>query len=157
MRFLFKIIMVLFFSFVVYIPVTFAQDQSMTSGQMNSWIQEALHYGFDMHTTDYTKYMSTDYVEHIDGKVFNFTQWLHHMNGLKGIMKSYTLTFDEIVAEKDQIATSYVVHATKKDGNTLDIRIIAIFKIKDGKMIYCDELTHVINGLPSDQEIGSRD
>jgi hypothetical protein len=157
MRFSFKIFLSIFAILCFQFSPTFAQNQSMTPDQMHLWIQEALHYGFDMKTTDYTKYMSTDYVEHIDGKVFNFKQWLHHMNGLKDLMQSYTLTFDEIVAEGEQIATSYVVHATKKDGSKLDIRIIAIFKIKDGKIIYCDELTHVINGNQGDKEIGSRD
>jgi hypothetical protein len=157
MKFSLQIFLIMFATLFLQSSPAFAKNQSMTPAQMHTWIQQALHYGFNMQTTDYTKYMSTDYVEHIDGKVFNFKQWLHHMNGLKGLMKSYTLTFDEIVAEKNQLAASYVVHATKKDGSKLDIRIIAIFKIKNGKMIYCDELTHVINGAPSDKNIGSRD
>ena len=142
---------------MTYSSLPFAQNSPMTPEHMQSWLKEALHYGFDMKTTDYTKYMSTDYVEHIDGKVFNFPQWLHHMSGLKEMMKSYSLTFDEVLAEGDKIAASYVVHATKKDGSKLEIRIIAIFKIKNGKMIYCDELTHVLNGEKKDQEIGSQE
>jgi hypothetical protein len=157
MKSTFKKYLIIFAFLFFHILPAFAQNTSMTPAQMHDWIQEALHYGFDMKTTDYTKYMSTDYVEHIDGKVFDFKQWLHHMKGLKVLMKSYTLTFDEIVAEKDQLATSYVVHAVKKDGSQLDIRIIAIFKIKDGKMIYCDELTHVIHGGSADKTIGSQD
>lgn len=155
MKYLVKFIMILS---LYYGLCTFALAQKqMTPAEMHNWIQEALHYGFDMKTEDYTKYMSTDYIEHIDGKVFNFKQWLHHMKGLKDMMKSYRLTFDEIVAEKNKIAASYVVHATKKDGSKLDIRIIAIFKIKDSKMVYCDELTHVLSTQETDKEIGSRD
>lgn len=157
MKRLIKIILITFAAFFLQFPPTFAQNQSMTPAQMHRWIQQALHYGFDMNTKDYTKYMSVNYIEHIDGKTFNFKQWLHHMNGLKNLMKSYELTFDQIVVEGDQIATNYVVHATKKDGSKLNIRIIAIFKIKDEKMLTCDELTHVINGAPKDKEIGSRD
>ena len=128
-------------------PLSFAAPMSSTESKQ--WLQEALHYGFDMKTEDYTKYISTDYIEHIDGKVFSFEQWAHHMQELKKMMQSYKLTFDEIVVEQDQIATSYVVHATKKDGKKLDIRIIAIFKIKDNKMVYCDELTHILSGEAS--------
>lgn len=122
------------------------QNQPMSPTESKQWIQEALHYGFNMQTQDYTKYMSTDYIEHIDGKVFNFQQWLHHMKSLKSLMKSYELTFDEIVTEGNKIATSYVVHATKKDDSKIDIRILAIFKLKNKKMVYCDELTHIIKG-----------
>lgn len=132
-------------------------DVPMTPEESKKWIQEALHYGFDMNTTDYTKYMSESYIEHIDGKVFNFQQWLHHMSGLKSLMKSFKLKFDEILAEGDQIAASYVVQATKKDGTKLDIRIIAIFKIKNNKMIYCDELTHVLSGPAADKNLPSQD
>jgi hypothetical protein len=128
----------------------------MSPDESKQWIQQALHYGFDMNTKDYTKYMSTNYIEHIDGKTFNFKQWLHHMNGLKAMMKSYTLTFDEIVAEGDQIATSYVVHATKKDNSKLAIRINAIFKIKNHKMIYCNELTHLLKGSEAEKDIASQ-
>lgn len=143
--------------FFIQLPAAYAaENQSMTPEQMRSWIQEALHYGFDMKTEDYTKYMSTTYFEHIDGKSFNFQQWLHHMNGLKGMMQSYTLTFDEIVVEGNRIATSYVVHATKKDGSKLDIRIIAVFTVKDNKMVFCDELTHLISGSATDKELASR-
>lgn len=147
----------LILSFLIPLTVAHAQEQKMTPVQMKAWIQEALHYGFDMKTQDYTKYMSKNYVEHIDGKVFNFQQWLHHMNGLKVLMKSYSLTFDEILAEDNKIAASYVVHAIKKNGSELDIRIIAIFKVKDGKLVYCDELTHLIKGNPSEKNIGSQD
>ncbi len=127
------------------------QNQVMNPDQSKQWIQTALHYGFAMNTTDYSKYMSDQYIEHIDGQTFNFQQWLHHMLTIKQMMKSYQLTFDEIVVEGDQIATSYVVHAIKKDGTHLDIRIIALFKIQNGKMIYCDELTHLLNG-PANQK-----
>jgi len=134
-----------------------ANQRPMTADESKSWLQEALHYGFDLATTDYTKYMSEKYVEHLNGKVFNFQQWTHHMASLKNMMKSYSLTFDEILAEGDRIASSYVVHAVQKDGIKLDVRIIAIFKIKDQKMIYCDELAYVLNGPESESNLPSED
>jgi hypothetical protein len=141
---------------VLSLKVFADQNQTMTPEQSRQWIQQALHYGFAMDTTDYSKYMSNQYIEHIDGQTFNYQQWLHHMLGLKNMMKSYRLSFNEIVAEGDQIATSYVVHATKKDGTKLDIRIIAIFKIQNGKMIYCDELTHLLNGPDSEKNLSDK-
>ena len=132
------------------------QNQTMTPEQSKQWIQQALHYGFAMDTTDYSKYMSNQYIEHIDGQTVNYQHWLHHMLDLKNMMNSYSLSFDEIVAEDNQIATSYVVHATKKDGTKLDIRIIAIFKIQNGKMIYCDELTHLLNGPTSEKNLSDK-
>lgn len=127
-----------------------------SSEKTKKWIQEALNYGFDLNTTDYTKYMSEKYVEHINGKIFNFDQWLHHMSGLKAMMKSYELSFDEILVDNDKIATSYIVHATKQDGTELDVRVIAIFKIKDQKMVYCDELTYLLNGPAADKDLPSQ-
>lgn len=150
-----KIFIIILFS-VMSFRAFADQNQTMTPEQSRQWIQQALHYGFAMDTSDYSKYMSNQYIEHIDGQIFNYQQWLHHMLDLKGMMKSYQLSFDEIVAEGDQIATSYVVHATKKDGTKLDIRIIAIFKIQNGKMIYCDELTHLLNGPASEKNLSDQ-
>ena len=152
MKFLSKFLFILFMS-IFSLTVYADQNQVMTPEQSKLWIQQALHYGFAMNTTDYSKYMSKDYIEHIDGQTFNYQQWLHHMLSIKNMMKSYSLSFDEIIAEGDQIATSYVVHATKKDGSKLDIRIIAIFKINNGKMVYCDELTHLLNGAASEKNL----
>jgi hypothetical protein len=155
MKYLLKLLFILcisIFSLTVYAD----QNQAMTPEQSTLWIQQALHYGFAMDTTDYSKYISKDYIEHIDGQTFNYQQWLHHMLSIKNMMKAYNLSFDEIVVEGDQIATSYVVHATKKDGSKLDIRIIAIFKIKNGKMVYCDELTHLLNGPASEKNLSDK-
>ncbi|HSX03362.1 MAG TPA: nuclear transport factor 2 family protein [Rhabdochlamydiaceae bacterium] len=124
---------------------------------MEKWFKEALFYAFDLKTEDYTKYISEEFVMHLDGKVFNFKQWVHHIVGLKALMKSYKFTFDDFVIQEDKIASSYIVHATKKDGTELDIRVIAIFKIKNGKFIYCDELTHLLRGPESDKNLASQD
>lgn len=154
MKFL-KLCMIILFG-LMSCKVFADQNQPMTPEQSKQWIQQALHYGFAMDTTDYSKYMSNEYIEHIDGQTFNYHQWLHHMLDLKSMMKSYSLSFDEIVTEGNQIATSYVVHAIKKDGTKLDIRIIAIFKIQNGKMIYCDELTHLLNGPASEKNLSDQ-
>lgn len=124
------------------LAMTQVYGADMPPDKAKKWLKEALHYGFDLKTTDYTKYMSEKYEEHINGKVFNFQEWIHHMDGLKAMMKSYKLVFDAIVVEGDQIGASYRVNALKKDGTKLEVKVIAIFKIKDQKMIYCDELTY---------------
>jgi hypothetical protein len=156
MKVLHKILLCLGLVAVFSTPVFAATDSPMTPAQSKEWLKTALTYGFNLNTTDYTKYISTDYVEQIDGETFNFQQWLHHMNGIRGMMKSYQLSFNEIVAEGDQIAASYDVHAVKKDGTTLDIRIIAIFTVKNGKMVACDELTHMMSGPQTDQNLSDK-
>lgn len=153
-----RILKLLFISIMMSLAsVDYADTtKEMTPQQKKEWIKEALHYGFNMSTTDYTRYMSENYLEHIDGKTFNFEQWLHHMTGIKKLMKSYELRFNEIVVEGENIAASYDVQATKINGEKLVIRVIAIFKIKDGKMVYCDELTHLLEGSDLDKHLSDK-
>lgn len=151
---LLRLINVLFY-IVCFIISTFAgaTENNLTPEQLKEWLPQALEYGFNQNTTDYTKYMSEQYVEEIDGQTFDFQQWVHHMNTLKGMMKSYSLHFNSIVAEGNKIASSYEVLATKKDGTKLNVRVIAIFTLQNGKMIHCDELTYLEGGPSADQHL----
>jgi anion-transporting ArsA/GET3 family ATPase len=134
-----------------------AQPEFVSQDEAKKWIQEAIHYGFNMQTVDYTKYMSDQYVEHIDGKVFDFQQWLHHMTGIKDQMKSYKIEFDDVVYNENKIAASYRLFADQKKGGELEVKIMAIFTIKDKKMIFCDELTHLLKGPVSKQHLSDQD
>lgn len=143
--------------FVILETSLMAQPEFTSQDQAKNWIQEALSYGFDMQTNDYTKYMSEQYVEHIDGKIFNFQQWLHHMTGIKNQMKSYKIEFDDVVYYDNKIATSYRLLADQKEGGQLEVKIMAIFTIKDKKMVFCDELTHLLKGPVAKQNLSDQD
>lgn len=50
-----------------------------------------------------------------------------------------------------------LIQTIKRDGNEAPAQVNAIFQIKDGKIIECDELIFLINGTAADRDLGSRD
>jgi hypothetical protein len=138
--------------FVCFCFSLHAANNEMSPERTKRWLQEALYYEYDLKTTDYAGYISRTYVEHFNGKLFNYSQWAKRMAGFKELMGSIQIIFDEIVVERDKIGTSYHIRAIKKDGTELDIRVFAIYKIKDEMIYYCDELNYLIRGSKDDRE-----
>ena len=54
------------------------------------------------------------------------------------------MTFERIVADGDHIADIHILDATKKNGAALRMKVIAFYKLKDGKIVEVDELTHLL-------------
>lgn len=50
----------------------------------------------------------------------------------------------------------WLAEALKKSGEHVEIKVIALHQISNGKIILTDELTHVINGNSEDKELGSK-
>ena len=52
--------------------------------------------------------------------------------------------------------TNHHATALKPDGSEVKMHVIAEFRVRDGKIYYCDELTHMLSGSESDKDLGSR-
>lgn len=101
-------------------------------------------------------YFSTDYIQHVDGKVLDYATFVVHMQTLKAATKRMTVTFKALAAEGDTVFTNHEVEAEKADGTIIRSQIIAEFRIRAGRVYYCDELTHLISGTAEDRDLGSR-
>ena len=64
-------------------------------------------------------------------------------------------TFISMIAEGNTVAAVYRIHLIKNDGSEMDVKDIAFFVIKNNKLIFVDELTHMMKGNEKDKEIGS--
>ncbi|MDP1724590.1 MAG: nuclear transport factor 2 family protein [Alphaproteobacteria bacterium] len=104
----------------------------------------------------YDKYFSEDYVQIADGKTLNYTQSQEHVKTLKRDYKSIKIVFHEIVTENNKVATRHTGHVIKNDNSQIEVDVMAIFEIKDGKIIACRELTRLVKGNKADEDIGSR-
>lgn len=104
----------------------------------------------------YAKYFSKDYVQYVDGKTLNYNGFIAHMAAQKAALQSAEVTFKHMVAEGDKVATVHIVKAVKKDGRAVQAQVNALFQLKDNRVILCDELTRLIEGDPSDKDLGSR-
>ena len=100
--------------------------------------------------------ISPNYVQHVDGKTLDYEQFIKHRLVQNKVVKTITVNFQHIVAEGDKIFTIHVADVEKKDGSKVKIKVIAMFIIKDAKLVACDELTHVLEGSKEDEDLGSR-
>ncbi len=102
------------------------------------------------------KYFSKEYIQHVDGKTIDYKNFKDHIRTLKAHVKSQSISINSIVEEGDIVFTNHIVTFTMQDGRNGQIKVIAEFRIKDDKIYYCDELTHMIAGDDKDRDLGSR-
>ena len=78
------------------------------------------------------------------------------MRALKRVMKSLKVTFRYLIAEGDKVATVHIVEGEKTNGTKIKAQVNAVSQIRDGKVVHCDELTHLYQGDKEDKDLGSR-
>lgn len=105
---------------------------------------------------DYAQYISKDYVQCVDGEILKYNGFLDHMKALKKSVKSITIVFHDIITEGNKVVTRHTAYVVKKNNKEAEVQVIAIFEVKDGKIISCNELTHMQKGETADRDLGSR-
>lgn len=96
-----------------------------------------------------------EYQQYVDGIELNYSGFIQHMIAQKGVISNTVVNFRNIVAEDEVVFTNHEVIATKNDGSIIKVHVLAEFRIANGKIIRCDELTRVIQGSVEDSNIGS--
>lgn len=106
---------------------------------------------------DFARYHSKDYIQYVDGKVLNFEEYVVHRKALQKTLKSVKVVFHDMIIKENKVVTRHTAYAVKKDNKEIELQVIAIFEVKDGKIISCHELTHLTKGERPDQDLGSRE
>ncbi len=102
-----------------------------------------------------SRYFSPDYIQHVDGHTLNYTEFVEHMRVQKTVLESAKVSIEKCIETESKICTVHHVDAVKKNGDCLSVKLVAYFEVKDGKIICCDELTHLVHGHKTDKNIGS--
>lgn len=132
-------------------------DQTLSPDAAKQFVKTAVTYVLENPNPDmdYSKYVSKDFINPIDGNTFNYDQWVTHQKNIKGMIKSMKPTFDFMLAEGNNVFAIYHIKLIKNDDSELEVKDMALFKIKDNKIIYCEELTRLTKGNETDKNIGS--
>lgn len=126
---------------------------------MKKWIETVLKEvveNMDADESIISKYFSQDYIQEVDGKRLDYQGFVRHMHVQKEILLSARVFVQHCIVEGNKLSTIHRVDAVKKDGKKLSVKVVAHFEVKDGKIIYCDELTRLLAGAEEDQDIASR-
>ncbi len=102
------------------------------------------------------KYIDPAYVQEVDGKILYFKEFCQHVEVQKSHIATISFDFRTMISEGDIVFSNHIVSATTADGRSGQVRVIAEFRLKDGKLISCNELTHMISGDEKDRDLGSR-
>lgn len=102
------------------------------------------------------KYFHSDYEQFVDGKSLNRDDFIEHMKALKSALKDVSITFKHLVAEGNAVYSLHIAEGTKPDGRRIKAQVNAYFQFEGNQLIFCDELTHMIEGEEADRDLGSR-
>jgi predicted SnoaL-like aldol condensation-catalyzing enzyme len=124
-----------------------------------SLIERAFHDVFASDAFDegaITRYFSPQYVQKTDGRTLDFPGFVAHVCELKRTLKNVKITFERMVAEGSSVVSIHRAEAEKVAGGKIAIRVFALFVIDEGKIVHCDELTHLERGVAEDRDLASR-
>lgn len=102
-----------------------------------------------------SEYFSPHYIQHVDGHTLHYEEFIQHMKVQKTLLDFVKVSILHCVIEGNKISTVHQVDAKKKNGEKISVKVIAYFELEGGKIILCDELTHLLEGDAKDQNIGS--
>lgn len=102
------------------------------------------------------KYFSEDYVQVVNGKKIDFNEFVTHLEVLKDATKSISITIKSIAEGDGCVHTQHIAQAVKKNGSKSEFEVFANFQLENGKILRCEELTRMISGDVSDDDLGSR-
>ena len=108
-------------------------------------------------TATIEQYIALGYIQKVDGKTLDYKGFVSHMQALSATVSSMQVTFDSLTAEDDKVASAHRVRATKTDGGAqIEIQVITLFQVAGGRIVSCNEPTHLISGSHEDRDLGSR-
>ncbi len=102
------------------------------------------------------RYFSPRYVQKTDGRTLDFSGFVAHVRELKRTLKNVKITFERMVAESTSVVSIHRAEAEKVAGGRIAIRVFALFVVEAGKIVLCDELTHLEQGDAEDRDLASR-
>ncbi len=102
------------------------------------------------------RYFSPLYVQKTDGRTLDFPGFVAHVRELKRTVKNVKITFEHLIAEGANVVSIHRAEAEKIAGGRISIRVFALFVIEERKIVLCDEITHLEQGVAEDRDLASR-
>lgn len=90
------------------------------------------------------RYFDPAYQQTIDGNRLNLADFKKHVKLQKTAVQNCRIDFIHMLAEGDMVSSVHKVSAQRSDGSTIIVKAMAIFQARNGRLLSCDELTHVL-------------
>lgn len=102
------------------------------------------------------KLVHPDYRQQADGRSLDYADFIKHLRHLKQMCSRVDLEILSWAEQGERVFTRHRVAADKRDGGRVSMLVIAEFRVRDGMVRACDELTHMLSGTTEDRDLGSR-
>lgn len=101
-------------------------------------------------------YFHSSYLQYVDGNILDYPMFVKHMQAVKSSVTDVKIEFKHLIAEDDIVCSVHYASGIKPNGSIVKSKIIAFFKLEEGKIVSCEELTQLLQGDASDKDMGSR-
>ena len=121
-------------------------------------IRTVFHLLFESESLDetvITSYFSTDYVQHVDNETLDFTEFISHIKKVREKIASCRINFNTLIVENNIVFSNHTVNAIMKNGASIQQHVLAEFRLCNGRINFCDELTCHQKGDKSESNLGS--
>jgi len=151
-----KAIILSFFAIVLIYQIGsyFFSSSSVKKSYIEQVFKDVID-NLDADETVISQYFSPHYVQYVDGHVLDYKDFVQHMATQKSLISSAKTTIDHCLIEGDTICTVHRVEIIKKNSEKVVAKVIAYIQVEAGKIILCDELTHILKGGDEDVNLGS--
>jgi predicted SnoaL-like aldol condensation-catalyzing enzyme len=102
------------------------------------------------------RYFSPSYIQHADGKTLDYAGLVNHVREVKRTATKLRFIFEQMLAEGNRVMDIHRVEGGKRTGGRFAVRLFSLWVIEDGKIVLCDELSHVVQGEAGDRDLSSR-
>lgn len=126
--------------------------------QYQKLVAESFEVLFDANQSvdDVRPFFTKSYTQWVDGKSLDYDGFFQHVVALKEVIATAHVEFIEFMVAGDTAADIHDVFVTKKNGETLHVRVIAFFTFENDQIASVREMTHLLKGNESDHDLGSR-
>ncbi len=96
------------------------------------------------------------YRQRVDGRELGYEAFVAHLRKQKEVVAAMRVEFLAIAEQGEIVFTNHLVHVDKRDGSRARFHVIAQFAVRGGRLVYCDELTRMVEGGAGDADLGAR-
>ncbi|MEM7437706.1 MAG: nuclear transport factor 2 family protein [Myxococcota bacterium] len=101
-------------------------------------------------------YFTEDFVHVTNGAIFSRTEFDDHLSALRSDLKRCRFEFTTVLAEDDRLADVHLFHATWADGHETTTKFIGVYTLLGKKISRFEEVSFLLEGQASDQDIPTR-
>jgi hypothetical protein len=90
--------------------------------------------------SDILRFFSPTYRQDLNGRVYTFREFLDSLWTLKKQLTSIEVRFTSVVSSGNTIAEVHIVRARRKDGGSMNFKVIAFQTIVNGRIEQVEEV-----------------